>query len=262
MEQIFGEIWPRFETFLVILVRMMGLFLMSPIFGRQNVPAYSKIGLSLILSYMVLSNKYFTPDIEVWSYYELGLIILKEILVGFVIGFITTLVFSAIWTAGQIIDTQIGFGIVNVIDPQNSIQIPLMGNFKNILALLAFFTVDGHHTLIRLIFSTYNIIPLGKGMITQNVSSLAIEFFANSFLLALKIALPIVAVTFLSEIAFGVLVRVVPQMNIFIIGIPIKIFVGLIAILIFIPIYIYSLNGIFDGMFSDIGKALLRMVGR
>lgn len=260
MNLVLGEITWGFEIFLLVLVRMAGLFLMSPVFGRQNVPAYFKIGLSLFLSYMVFSNRFLTTEIEIWSFFEFGTLVFREILVGFVIGFITTLAFSAILTAGQLIDTQIGFGIVNVIDPQNSIQVPMMGNFKNILALLVFFVLDGHHTLVKLIFGSYNLIPLGKAAITQETSMLIMKLFANSFVLGLKVALPIVAITFLSEVAFGILVRTVPQMNIFIIGIPLKIFIGLIAILIFIPIYINSLHGIFDGMFNDIGKVLQRMV--
>lgn len=262
MDQLLGEITSGFEVFLLILVRMAGLFLMSPVFGRQNLPAYFKVGLSLFLSYLVFSNKFLTLGIEVSSFLEYGLLILREVLVGYVMGFITTLVFSAIWTAGQLIDTQIGFGIVNVIDPHSNIQVPLMGNFKNILALLTFFTLDGHHTLVKLIFGSYDIIPLGAAAITGDLTGLTVRFFANSFVLAIKIALPIIAITFLSEVAFGVLIRTVPQMNIFIIGIPVKIFIGLVAILVFIPIYIGSLNGIFDGMFRDIGKALKGLVER
>lgn len=183
-------------------------------------------------------------------------------MVGFVIGYVTTLIFSAIWTAGQLIDTQIGFGIVSVIDPQNSIQVPLMGNFKNILALLVFFVLDGHHTLIELIFGTYELVPLGEGVVTDELSTIIIGLFSDSFLLALKIALPVFAITFISEVAFGILVRVIPQMNIFIVGIPIKIFIGLVTIMIFIPLYINSLKGVYNEMFSNIGSTLWRMIGK
>lgn len=262
MDLLLGEVTSGFEIFLLVLVRMAGLFLMSPVFGRQNVPAYLKLGLSLFLTYLVFSNRFLTNEMELWSFFEFGILVFREVLVGFVMGFLTTLVFSAILTAGQLIDTQIGFGIVNVIDPQSSIQVPMMGNFMNILALLVFFVLDGHHTLVKLIFGSYDLIPLGKATITQESTALVVKLFANSFVLALKIALPIVAITFLSEVAFGILVRTVPQMNIFIIGIPIKIFIGLIAILLFIPVYIGSLNGVFDGMFNDIWKVLRGMVYR
>jgi len=262
MDQLLGEIIDKFEIFILILVRMAGLFLMSPVFGRQNVPAYSKVGLSLLLSYMVYSNRYLSTGIEIQTPYVFGILIFREILVGFVIGYVTTLIFSAIWTAGQLIDTQIGFGIVSVIDPQNSIQVPLMGNFKNILALLVFFVLDGHHTLIELIFGTYELVPLGEGVVTDELSTIIIGLFSDSFLLALKIALPVFAITFISEVAFGILVRVIPQMNIFIVGIPIKIFIGLVTIMIFIPLYINSLKGVYNEMFSNIGSTLWRMVGK
>ena len=262
MDLILQEVMDKFEIFILILVRMAGLFLMSPIFGRQNVPAYSKVGLSLFLSYMVLSNRFLSTGIEIQTPYVFGILIVREVLVGFVMGYVTTLIFSAIWTAGQLIDTQIGFGMVSVIDPQNSIQVPLMGNFKNILALLAFFVLDGHRTLIELIFGSYELIPLGEGFITNELSSLIFRLFSDSFLLALKIALPVFAITFISEVAFGILVRVIPQMNIFIVGIPVKIFIGLVTIMIFIPLYIGSLNGVYNEMFSNIGSSLWRMVAK
>ena len=261
MDQLLGEIIDKFEIFILILVRMAGLFLMSPVFGRQNVPAYSKVGLSFSFLYGV-SNRYLSTGIEIQTPYVFGILIIREILVGFVIGYVTTLIFSAIWTAGQLIDTQIGFGIVSVMDPQNSIQVPLMGNFKNILALLVFFVLDGHHTLIELIFGTYELVPLGEGVVTDELSTIIIGLFSDSFLLALKIALPVFAITFISEVAFGILVRVIPQMNIFIVGIPIKIFIGLVTIMIFIPLYINSLKGVYNEMFSNIGSTLWRMVGK
>ncbi len=260
MDLILGQITSKFEVLLLVFVRMTGLFLMSPVFGRQNVPTYFKIGLSLFLSYMVFANLFLTNHIDPWSFFEFAIIVFREVMIGFAMGYVITLVFSAIWTAGQLIDTQIGFGIVNTIDPQSSIQVPLMGNLKNLLALLTFFVLDGHHTLIKLIFGSYDLIPLGQATITDSVVTLIVRLFANSFVLALKIALPIIAITFLSEVAFGILVRTVPQMNIFIIGIPIKIFIGVIAILVFIPIYIGSLKGIFDGLFNDIWKVLKGMV--
>lgn len=262
MNLLLGDLTARFEIFILVLVRMAGLFLMSPVFGRQNIPNYLKLALSLLMSYIVFTNRFLTVEIELGSFFEFGILVFKEVLVGFVIGFITTLVFSAIWTAGQLIDTQIGFGIVNAVDPNSSMQVPLMGNFMNILALLTFFTLDGHHSLIKLIFNSYDLVPLAGITITQESTTILVRLFANSFVLALKIALPIIAITFLSEVAFGILVRTVPQMNIFIIGIPLKIAMGLIAILIFIPIYISSLNGVFDGMFNDIGRVLREMVNK
>lgn len=249
-----------FPVFLLVFVRMTGLFLMSPVFGRQSVPNYLKWGLSLLLTYIVFSNRFLESQLEFETFLEFGVLVLREIFIGFTIGFISTIFFSAIWIAGQLIDTQIGFGMVNVIDPQNSIQIPLMGNFKNILALLVFFVLDGHHTLIKIIALSYDIVPLGEAKVTQELTNLIVKFFENSFVLAVKIALPIIAITFLAEVAFGILVKTVPQMNVFIVGIPIKIFIGLIAILIFLPIYISSLKGIYDNMFSDISRALRGMM--
>jgi len=250
----------QFIIFILIFVRMTGLFLISPVFGRRNVPTYMKIGFCLVLSYVIFSSRFMSVEGELGSWFQLAYCILKELLVGFAIGFVTTLTFSAIWIAAQIVDIQIGFGIINAIDPQSSIQVPLMGNFQNMLALLLFFTVNGHHKLIQIIFNSYDVVPLGIATITNSLSMGMIRLFADSFLLSVKIAIPIVAASLLSEVAFGILSRAVPQMNIFIIGIPFKILIGLVGFLIFIPFYIGALNGIFEQMFNDIGNVIRELI--
>lgn len=177
-------------------------------------------------------------------------------------GFVTTLTFSAIWTAGQILDTQIGFGIISTIDPQNNIQIPLMANFNNMLALLLFFTLDGHHKLIQIIFDSYDLVPLGGGVITKNLSMGMVKLFTDSFILSVKIAIPIIAASFLSEIAFGILARAVPQINVFIVQIPFKIFIGLVVLLIAVPFFIRGLNILFENMFSNIATMIQELIPR
>jgi len=256
MGLLFNRITADFEIFILVLIRMTGLFLISPIFGRRNIPAYMKIGFSLLLSYIVLSGKILPLEFEITGWIQLIYCVMKELLVGFIIGFITPLAFSAVWTAGQILDNQIGFGIINVIDPQNNIQVPLMANFHNMLALLLFFTVDGHHKLIQIIFNSYDVVPLGTGIMTERLSAGMIRLFADSFLLAVRIAIPIIAASVLSVIAFGLLARVVPQINIFIIEIPFKIFIGLVVLIVIVPVIVESYNNIFSNMFDDITSML------
>lgn len=262
MELIFDNIVDSFNIFIIIFARMTGLFLISPIFGRRNIPVYTKVGLSLLLSYIVFSGKVIAIETEFESWLQLGYCLIRELLVGFVIGFITSLTFSAIWTAGQILDTQIGFGIVNTIDPQNNIQVPLMANFHNLLAILLFFTLDGHHKLIQVIFNSYDIVPLGAGAITKNLSMGMVKLFTDSFLLSVKITIPVIAASFLSEIAFGILARAVPQINVFIVQIPFRIFIGLVVLLVIIPFFIKGLNGIFNNMFSNMGTMIRELIPR
>jgi len=262
MELIFNNIVSSFSIFIIIFARMTGLFLISPIFGRRNIPVYAKVGLSLLLSYIVFSSKVIEIEAEFESWLQLAYCIIRELLVGFIMGFITILTFSAIWTAGQILDTQIGFAIVNTIDPQNNIQISLMANFYNMLAILLFFMLDGHHKLIQIIFNSYDIVPLGAGIITKNLSMGMVKLFTDSFILSVKIAIPVIAASFLSEIAFGILARAVPQINVFIVQIPFKIFIGLVVLLIIIPFFIRGLNGLFDNMFSNMGTMIWELIPR
>ena len=262
MELLFNNIVDGFTVFIIVFARMTGLFLLSPILGRRNIPSYAKIGLSLLLSYIVFSSKLVVLEAELNSWLHLAYCIIKELLVGFVMGFVTTLTFSAIWTAGQILDTQIGFGIISTIDPQNNIQIPLMANFNNMLALLLFFTLDGHHKLIQIIFDSYDLVPFGGGVITKNLSMGMVKLFTDSFILSVKIAIPIIAASFFSVIAFGILARAVPQINVFIVQIPFKIFIGLVVLLIAVPFFIRGLNILFENMFSNIATMIQELIPR
>ena len=230
---------------------------MSPIFSKRNIPVHIKIGFSFFTSCIVLGYESAVDCIVINDFMHLAYFTIKELLIGFTMGYVTTLMFSAILTAGQIMDTQIGFGIVNVIDPQNNIQIPLLGNFNNILALIIFFIIDGHHTLIELLIQSFDAIPLGKVLITPETSMQILNMFIKSFALSFKLALPIVGATLLTDVALGVMVRIIPQMNVFVLGIPVKILVGLIGLFLFIPTYISFLNGAFSDMFSDM-QTLLR----
>ena len=178
--------------------------------------------------------------------------LLKEILLGVIFGYITTIMFSAILLAGQLIDTQIGFGMVNVLDPQSNIQVPLLGNFNNIIALLLFLIIDGHHTLVNLLVASFDIIPIGQITIEQDIYIILVTIFKNAFGLAFKMALPIVGAALITESILGLMSKSIPQINVFAVGIPIKIFIGLITLFFFIPAYISLLKGNFSDMLKDI----------
>ncbi|MFU0801106.1 MAG: flagellar biosynthetic protein FliR [Xylanivirga thermophila] len=245
-------LFTRFDLFLLVFSRITGMFLMSPIFSRKNIPFYLKIGFSVILSLAITTYESMDMIIQLDSFFKILYYSTKELVIGFAMGYVTTLFFSAILTGGQLIDTQIGFGIVNVLDPQNNIQVPLLGNFNNILALLLFFVVDGHHTLIKLLVDSFEVLPPGRISITADIFWQIFAMFKTYFIFALKLALPVVGAALLTEVALGIMVRTIPQMNVFVIGIPIKILVGLIALFLFIPVYIGMLNGEFSNMFHDI----------
>jgi flagellar biosynthetic protein FliR len=169
-------------------------------------------------------------------------------------GFVTTLFFNLVYSAGQIIDMQIGFGIVSVYDIQINTQVPVTGNILNVILLIVFFCVDGHLKLISILYFTFTKIPVGHVLLTMNFVSVMLEAFSLTCVLAVMVAMPILAAGIILEISMGVLIRSVPQMNMFVIGVPVKIVVGLLVLFISIPVFVGFSSTIFTEMFQAIEK--------
>jgi flagellar biosynthetic protein FliR len=254
-----GHLLPWVGQFALILVRISGLFLLSPIWGRANVPAALKVCLSALLSLILLG---FFPPPEVFPHASLAAFLfacLGEILIGLTLGFVTTLFFSVVFTAGQIIDMQIGFGMVQVYDVQQNIQIPIAGSLLNLILLLCFLMAGGHMDLIRILHNTFSYIPLGHVQFTAALPAVIVGAFAESFVLAVRVAMPVIASGLLAEISLGVIVRTAPQMNVFVIGLPLKTIIGLVMLALIIPVFVGATGPLFDAMFRTLEEAFFAM---
>lgn len=246
----------KVDIFLLIFARVSGILLIAPFYGSMNIPAQVKIGLGALVS-LILLNIVKVPQGGLpheMLPYLLG--VASEMLVGFVIGFISYLVFISIQIAGQALDMQMGFGIVNVIDPQFGMPVPLIGNFKYILAILIYLVSNAHYFTLAALFKSFQSIPLTGFSYTGSVAEGLFQMFNGMFLTAIKISLPVMAILIVTEVVMGLLSRTVPQMNIFMVGIPLKIAVGIFAIIIALPFYIMFLGYVFDNSYSDILKFL------
>ncbi|MPN24004.1 hypothetical protein SDC9_171397 [bioreactor metagenome] len=161
--------------------------------------------------------------------------------------------------AGQLLDMQIGFGIVNVLDPQSGQQLPLVGNFKYILALLVFMATNSHHMLLAALFSSFKLIPVSGFIYHVELTEIMIDIVGGMFVIAMKICFPVLLSLLLTDVALGILARTMPQMNIFVVGVPGKIIVGLFVLSMALPFYIMFLEVAFSGMYKDIYSLLSRM---
>jgi flagellar biosynthetic protein FliR len=242
--------------FMLIFVRITGIFLMAPVFGSKNVNTYIKAGLALVITY-ILFPLAFNSNIVIPEHFVPYLfIVLGELIVGLIIGFVSSLVFSAIQMSGQLLDMQIGFGVINIIDPQSGGQIPLIGNFKYILALLIFLATNGHHVLLSALFTSFKLIPVTGVIVHTNLTEFIVRMVSGTFVIALKISMPILITIIITDIALGILARTMPQMNIFVVGVPVKILIGLFVLSLALPFYIIFLEMAFDGMYKDIFQVL------
>ncbi|MCL2164293.1 MAG: flagellar type III secretion system protein FliR [Oscillospiraceae bacterium] len=233
------------ELFMLVLVRMTGMFVVSPIFGRRNLPLYYKIGFAFFLALLVTSSNTISLPETGGTTIEYAIIVAKELIIGMMIGFIPYLMFSCIYLAGQIIDMKIGFGMVNVLDPESNTQIPVTANFYFMLCMIIFITLNAHHSIVKTIFISYEIIPAGHINIDGSVVTGYIRLFSDIFITGIRLAAPIIFTLMLADIAMGIIAKAMPQMNIFIVGMPLKILVGLLIIIVTLPVVFLILRELF-----------------
>lgn len=251
-----------FSIFLLIFCRISAFFVVAPIFSSRGVPNTFKIGFSAMIAILILliqgTGQVIPNDL---SYV---LIVIREVLIGLLLGFTATLIFYVIQIAGSFIDIQIGFGIANVVDPLTGASAPILGNFKYLIAMLLFLTVNGHHYLIDGVVRSYNWIPLSNDLFQKiyngNVSEFLVTTFIQSFALAFQMAAPLVVALFVTDVALGFLARTAPQFNVFVIGIPLKIIVGLVVMLLLISSFVYAFQHLFEYMFKSL-QNLLGVIG-
>ncbi len=259
MSELNGDILLDIDVFLLVLVRMTGLFVIVPVFGRQNVPSVMKAGFAFF-SALILVNSGAAGTVAYSSFAEYALIIVKEFAAGAGMGFVVYMVFSAIYVAGQLIDMQIGFGMVNVLDPVSNIQVPITANFYYIFSMLVFLMVKGHYMVIRALYDSFKVVPLNKTIFRQELPLDLIRVFGDVFITGFKIAAPITAAILMANIALGVMARAVPHLNIFILGMPVKIIVGIFIILASIPLFVELLGEMFDSTGAEMER-FFRYIG-
>lgn len=252
-----------FPVFLLIFCRISAFFVVIPVFSSQSVPATFKIGLSFFVALVVFSSR--GTDIVIPQDLTYILLVAREALIGLLLGFIGYLMFMTIQTAGSFIDIQIGFGIANVIDPMTGASAPIIGNFKYMIALLLFLSMNGHHYLLNAIVYSYNWVPLDNElflkMIDGSLSDFLVRSFAQSFMLAFQMSAPLVTALFLTDIGLAFLARTAPQYNVFVIGVPLKIIIGLALLLILMPGLAALFRNLFDIMFASM-QNLLGLMGK
>lgn len=254
MEKILHDVAYKLDYFILIFLRVTALVVSSPLFGRRNLPNTLKIGFCLLLTYVVFCAYPQAPAIQYSGVIGFALLCAKELLFGLVLGFVTTMFFSIAQTAGFIMDMQIGFGIVSVLDVQSNISVPVTGNFLYIIMMITFLGINGHHRLIQILEATFINIPAGAVALSPNIAWTALEVFVMAFILAVNVSMPVIAAGLIGEVIMGFIVRTVPQMNVFVVGIPLKIIIGFAALMLVLPVYVIFTETIFKNMFDGISK--------
>lgn len=223
--------WTAFTLLLFIVMRMSGFVIFSPIFARSGVPALFRGGFILMLSWMVYGvyggGSIAVPD----TLLELALKLLMELGLGFLFGVVMRFFFYIPEQAGELIDTQMGMSMARTYDATTQAQTTSTANLLNVMAMLLFFAANGHITLLRIMLTSSEIVPFGSPVLGQQVAERVVELFAECVILAIKLGFPILGAELLGQIGMGVLMKAIPQINVFAINIELKVLIGLFMLL-------------------------------
>ncbi len=227
MELFIGNPFIYLDSLLLVFVRTMSMMIIMPFLSNRTIPKITKVGIGFFFSLIIINI--ITPLTGTTSILliDYAILVIKEFITGWMLGFGAYIVFAILTLAGQFIDYQIGFSMVNVFDPLSQTQITITGNFYYFTFLLIFLVTRSYGYIFQALKTSYRFIPIGQLSPSNFLYDSLIEYFNTFFLLALQIAAPIFFVMLVTNVVLGILARAVPQLNMFVIGFPIKIILGL-----------------------------------
>ncbi len=246
--------------FSLIFMRVFACIQFNPLFGRTNIPIMVKGGIIMVLTILVYSVSE-PVTIDTGNVIGYAALLLKELAVGYVLGMVFNFFASAIIFAGSVIDYQMGLSMSSIYDAQSNASISLSATLLNILLMVCFLTTDAHLVVLKIFLTSADIVPYGSIRLGPEVASAALHFFAQFISLALRIAMPMLAVQLFVEVGMGILMKTIPQINIFVVNIQTKILVGLLIILLlFFPMSDFMLD-IIEVLVQSMRDMLVTMRG-
>ncbi len=228
MSEIWEIIQTNFVVIIMVLIRVSGIFTFNPIFGRRGIPAYIKAGATFLLALVMAaggSMEYTLPD----NLYAFVFDALKELAVGLLLGFYVNLMLSAFSYAGEIIDMQLGLGMAKSYDPSFG-SVGITAQIYTYWFMLYFFVVGGHLSYIELFAISYETIPIGFDSFNINLPYILVSYFETVITLAVKLAMPYIAASLVTEFCIGVMMKAVPTIHVFVVNIQIKLLVGFVVL--------------------------------
>lgn len=236
-----AEITTWLATLLWPFMRIGAMFAAAPIFSARSVPVRIRVLLALLISWILVPVIPAPPAVELISGAAL-FISASQIVIGLAMGFILQMVFSAFIIAGQSIAAAMGLGFASIIDPQNGMQVPVVSQMFLIMATLVFLALNGHLILIEVLANSFNNLPIGPVTLSPDSLWQLVIWGSDMFAGGVLIALPAVAALLLVNLAFGVTSKAAPQLNIFAVGFPVMILVGMAFLILTLPTITSHLN--------------------
>jgi len=248
----------QFQSFLLALARVAAMITAMPVFGSAQVPDRIKAGLAVVVALMLFPALSGLTPARALSVTELGLILINEVLLGLLIGLTARLIFTAVELGGTVIGYQMGFAAANVFDPQTQQQLSLVTQLQNLFAMLAFLALDGHHIFFRLMVESYQRLPPSPPAFTGETAELLLRYTQHMFVLGVKFTAPILVILLLSNTVLGIMARIFPQLNVFLLSFPLNIGISLIVIALTLDLTLLLLRREFD----ELGARILALLAR
>lgn len=221
-------IWP--------FVRILALVSSAPILGNPGIPLRVKIGLALLITFVLAPVIGTMPAVEPGS--AIGLLIMaQQIVIGVAMGLAMRIVFTAVEMAGQLIGMQMGLGFATFFDPQNAAQTPVVGSFLGLIATLFFLALNGHLLMIEVLAQSFHVLPVMAQPLSVTGWRALVGWGGEVFLAGLLLSMPIMAALLITNLALGIMTRAAPQLNVFSVGFPITLAAGFVVLAVALPYF-------------------------
>lgn len=241
---------------LLVMFRIGAMFMIIPIFGASNTPLQTKTGLIFFISWIIIPSQLASFSLEIPTFLDLSQYIVTETLIGLSIGLITLIILNVFYLAGDLVDRNIGFAMVSVVSAQDESELPISANLYYIFALMIFLVTNVHHMLIRAVLKSFDLMPLGSNPILKLIIFDFTDVLTFSFETGFKMAAPFIITVLVANVLLGLLSKAMPGMNVFMIGMPLKILVGLVLFLLVMPLYADFVIRVFEVMIGYINQIM------
>lgn len=242
------------EVFLLVLIRISGFVYTAPFLNQNSVPRKVKVGLSVFMALVIFSSVK-GIQLEYVGIIDYAILVAKELIIGILIGYSSNMCVYILSFAGQMLDMEIGFSMVTLFDSATNMQTTITSSFYTYLVMLIMLLSDMHLHLIKAIMDTFNLIPIGHAVFKPGLYDGAIKFITDYFIIGFRIILPVFAATLIVNVVLGILAKVAPQMNMFVVGMQLKVLIGL-----FVLFFVISLiPQVTDFIFSEM-KSMVQIV--
>lgn len=251
----------QFQCFALVMMRVSPIIFLMPIFSGRQVPTLVKAGLTLMVSLTLLPTVRIEPGGFPATSYEMVYFMTTELMLGFILGLSVKLVLAAVQLAGELSSYKMGLAMANILNPHSETNNTLIAEFSYLLALLLFLLVDGHHWFFRALAQSFATIAPGGLYLREGLGAHFLKLSSNMFVIAVKLTAPILAVLLFTQMALGLVAKMVPQVNVLLTSFPLTIGLGLFFLGLSIDLFGPYIGSLLEQAGMGLGRTLLPLLG-